>query len=79
MDGMIGIDMDRPIGRAVYICDPAKNKECRKTACYFLNGGECFLTLREEFADTETEHTIGELARKAWKIPEDMEDETWTD
>lgn len=73
--------MDGLIGRAVYICDPAKNKECRKTACYFLNGGECFLTLREEYADTETEHTIAELARAAWSAPARLhtEDETWTD
>lgn len=30
----------------VYICDPKKNKECRKTACQT----ECFLTHKKEYS-----------------------------
>lgn len=32
-----------------YICDPRKNKECRKTACY-ARGGPCRITLNPEYA-----------------------------
>ena len=32
-----------------YICDPKKNKECAKTACY-ERGGLCCLTLNPEYA-----------------------------
>lgn len=32
-----------------YICDPKKNKECAKTACY-EKGGLCCLTLNPEYA-----------------------------
>lgn len=32
-----------------YICDPKKNKECKKTACY-EKGGLCCLTLNPEYA-----------------------------
>lgn len=28
---------------SLYLCDPAKNKSCKKKACYG-NGGPCFLT-----------------------------------
>lgn len=31
---------------SLYLCDPAKNKACPKTACYG-NGGPCFLTTDE--------------------------------
>ena len=31
---------------SLYLCDPAKNKKCRKTACYG-NGGPCFMTTDE--------------------------------
>lgn len=34
----------------MYICNPDKNVECRKTGCLFYLGGECFSTLNEEFA-----------------------------
>lgn len=30
-----------------YLCDPAKNTECRKTSC-FINGGPCHMTTKEE-------------------------------
>lgn len=36
-----------------YICDPKKNKECAKTACY-ERGGLCCLTLNPEYAKEET-------------------------
>lgn len=32
-----------------YKCDPRKNKECKKTACY-AKGGPCSLTLNPEYA-----------------------------
>lgn len=32
---------------SLYLCDPAKNKSCRKTACYG-NGGPCFMTTDEK-------------------------------
>lgn len=32
----------------LYVCDPAKNKECPKTNCY-LNGGDCARTFNAEF------------------------------
>lgn len=32
-----------------YPCDPKKNKDCKKTACY-EKGGECRLTLNPEYA-----------------------------
>ena len=32
-----------------YTCDPEKNKECKKTACY-AKGGECRLTLNPKYA-----------------------------
>ena len=32
-----------------YKCDPKKNKECKKTACY-AKGGPCSLTLNPEYA-----------------------------
>ena len=31
---------------SLYLCDPAKNKSCRKTACY-ENRGPCFMTTDE--------------------------------
>lgn len=35
----------KAMGR-IYICDPAKNAECSKTACH----EECFLTTKEEYS-----------------------------
>lgn len=32
-----------------YPCDPKKNKDCKKTACY-AKGGPCSLTLNPEYA-----------------------------
>ena len=29
--------------KALFICDPNKNKKCKKTSCY-INNGECMLT-----------------------------------
>ena len=31
----------------LFLCDPEKNKGCRKTECY-INGGECHLTSKKE-------------------------------
>ena len=42
-------DLRKAHFRKLYYCDPAKNKECRKTNCY-LNGGECRRTGRSEYA-----------------------------
>ena len=33
----------------VYECDPDKNTECTKEAC-FINGGECSRTTKKEYA-----------------------------
>ena len=38
-----------PVPIRGYICDPKKNKECAKTACY-ERGGLCCLTLNPEYA-----------------------------
>ena len=38
-----------PVPIRGYICDPKKNKECAKTACY-ERGGLCCLTLNQEYA-----------------------------
>lgn len=42
-----------PVPIRGYICDPKKNKECAKTACY-ERGGLCCLTLNPEYAKEET-------------------------
>lgn len=34
-------------GCVYYECDPEKNKDCKKTACY-INGGPCHHTKRPE-------------------------------
>lgn len=36
-------------GRKVYECDPEKNTECTKEAC-FIYGGECSRTTKKEYA-----------------------------
>ncbi len=33
-----------------YLCDPKKAITCKKTSCY-INGGECRLTTRKDWAD----------------------------
>lgn len=35
--------------KILYVCNPDKNVKCDKTSCY-INGGECRLTAKEEFA-----------------------------
>ena len=35
-----------------YPCDPKKNTDCKKTACY-AKGGECRLTLNPNYAKEE--------------------------
>lgn len=37
----------------LYLCDPDKNTECKKTSC-FRNGGPCFSTEDETFAIDNT-------------------------
>ena len=32
----------------LYLCDPDKNTECKKTMCY-RNGGECFHTVHKKY------------------------------
>ena len=32
----------------LYLCNPDKNTECKKTTCY-RNGGDCMLTKEEQF------------------------------
>lgn len=34
--------------RELYVCDPEKNVECRKSNCAHF-GGECYLTKEKEF------------------------------
>ena len=36
----------------LYLCDPDKNTECKKTACY-RNGGECIHTVHKEYRRVE--------------------------
>lgn len=36
----------------VWLCDPRKNADCRKTSCY-INGGPCRCTTNEKCALTE--------------------------
>lgn len=31
----------------IYLCDPSKNKSCRKTGCH-IYGGECYMTTSEK-------------------------------
>ena len=33
---------------AIYLCDPDKNTECKKTMCY-RNGGECVHTVHKKY------------------------------
>ena len=39
----------RKPGAVMYRCDPEKNPECKKTACY-ISGGPCMLTSKKEAA-----------------------------
>lgn len=34
----------------LFICDPRKNQNCKKTSCLFENNGDCFFTQHKEFA-----------------------------
>lgn len=46
-------------GEELYICDPRKNVECRKTNCYWYNG-PCMSTTDKRFAlNQETEEEDG--------------------
>ena len=40
------------IGENGIVCDPDKNTECKKTACY-RNGGECIHTVHKEYRRVE--------------------------
>lgn len=33
----------------LYACDHEKNVECKKTSCWYLGNGDCFLTFDKEF------------------------------
>lgn len=37
--------------REIWMCDPRKNTECKKTGCYLV-GGPCRCTTKEEYALT---------------------------
>lgn len=45
----VGLLRDWP----AYLCDPDKNVLCPKHGCYYLNRGECRLTLNPAFAQAE--------------------------
>lgn len=45
---------------SLYLCDPAKNKSCRKTACYG-RGGPCFMTTDEASSADGNELTDNEI------------------
>ena len=36
----------------IYLCDPEKNTECKKTACY-INDGPCKCTMNPAYALTD--------------------------
>lgn len=40
----------------LYLCDPNKNTECRKTGCHLI-GGLCYHTTHAEFAKGEENET----------------------
>ena len=42
-----GVDLS-----VLYLCDPDKNTECKKTACY-RNGGECIHTAHKKYRRVE--------------------------
>ncbi len=37
--------------KEVWLCDPRKNADCKKTGCY-INGGPCRCTTHEKYALT---------------------------
>ena len=39
----------------LYICDPRKNKECKKSFCLFNGTGQCYLTTHKEYERTAEE------------------------
>lgn len=41
--------MDHVNSIPAYLCDPQKNKNCKKRSCFIYNGG-CYMTLKEENA-----------------------------
>lgn len=45
---------------SLYLCDPAKNKSCKKTACYG-NGGPCFMTTNESLSAGGAELSENEI------------------
>lgn len=34
----------------LYLCAPEKNRDCRKTGCYYTGKGRCYLTKNPAFA-----------------------------
>lgn len=48
----------KEISGKLYLCDPEKNRECRKTLCAGGRGvteNGCFITSRKEYAETNAE------------------------
>lgn len=63
---------DKELYLNLYICDPEKNKDCKKSFCK-QNGGFCFCTWQEQYAAYPT-RTIE--SHKAYEIAERMQDGT---
>lgn len=49
--------------RTLFECDPEKNKDCRKTAC-FINGGECHQTQHLKYAKVTHPSGYADLQKK---------------
>lgn len=57
------VDLETQLNKLpkIYLCDPSKNKDCKKTGCY-LNGGDCRHTQKEEYkAEYDFENVCNSL------------------
>lgn len=61
----------------LYICDPHKNTECKKTVCSYLGKGYCYQTTNKEFSKSykTNQDYFAEIIRKM--DPKDLA-EFWT-
>jgi hypothetical protein len=49
-EGWQPVELSCPVeGKTLYLCDPARNTECRKSDCR-VNGGDCYATHNIEYA-----------------------------
>lgn len=46
--GIVDLEVQENKLPKIYLCDPSKNKDCKKTGCYW-NGGDCRHTKKEEY------------------------------